>query len=152
MQLNFVPNKAILLWFHFFYRNMLLSFSFSVWSPHVWLKPSKQKSQSPKRQDFTFIFTNVTQKNKIQYCYSFILFLHASYSCLHEKLKESLTNFKPGITNKEIWLGNRIRKLNYQTMTNVRGICRTPIVWTPTFIRELRFLQYHRRGVQDFLV
>ena len=31
---------------------------------------------------------------------------------LYEKLKERLTNFKPGIKDKEIWLGNLIRTLN----------------------------------------
>ena len=87
VQLNFVPNKGLLVLFHFSYRNVFLFlFIFCLQSPFT-TKNNKTKRPKPK-QNFFFHYYEGNRKKMIL-CFSFFLL----FQLLTRKLKENLTNF-----------------------------------------------------------
>ena len=68
--------------------------------------PTKDKDGGAIRDPITRYFAEYLQDNG-----KIILSINLPM-VLNEKLKGRLTNFKPGIKDKEIWLGDLIRTLN----------------------------------------
>ena len=91
VQLNFVPNKGLLVLFHFSYRNVFLFlFIFCLQSPFM-TKNNKTKRPKPKQNFFFFFHYYEVNMKKMIFCFSFFFFL--LFQLLTRKLKENLTNF-----------------------------------------------------------